>query len=384
MKYYYLFIFFILFFEVACNNQNNKDNSKIIDGKTTLINLQKDDSLYYSLAKVIDVKGIINLETNDSVIIKSVSKVIRINRNLYILDNRYSSVNVFDSVGKFLCKIGNLGTDSGHYIIITDIMYYPPRNTLWILCNEPKAILEFSLNGKYVRKIDLRNYATSMGFKNSNLIYFFANQNGSGKYSKCNLILTDSNNHIIDAFFKTPPNINGELGFTGSIFSTQDNKLYFNPPLTNSYYSLSNNGIATKSFEVSFKDSFPSQFQSFEDLVKKVKNYSYLGESFIANSKYLGFNYNSKNILKQAFYNIKTKHIALSNGTDTINKLFKNEIFVLNDSELVTPLYIPILKRILRKDSVFFINKFRGLYKSIMKKNDHDNPVLLKYQVNNF
>ena len=63
---------------------------------------------------------IIPLETNDSSLISSVSKIVHRNNRYYILDKEMDRIVAFDDQGKFLNLINKKGNGPGEYTGLSD------------------------------------------------------------------------------------------------------------------------------------------------------------------------------------------------------------------------------------------------------------------------
>ncbi|MDP1764017.1 MAG: 6-bladed beta-propeller [Sediminibacterium sp.] len=383
MRFVLLYLLIII---VLCSCQIKEiKHGQIINSDALQINLSNREN-YYSLDQVVDTIWYTSLETKDSITpLRKIDKLVILNNKIYVLDIKYAAVKVFGISGKYEHDIGGLGTSKGLYIKIADLVYNKFRNTICILCNSPrKKVFEYSLNGSFLREISLENGSTAFGIRNPNAFYYFLNKGGEGLYEDYNLVLTDSGNTIKEAFFNVPENIKARIGTTGGIYACEDS-LYFNPPLTNTYYALSDNGTAKSSYTISFgKDNLSSKFESLNDMMQNIRKYSHVGRSFVKDSNFVGLNYIANGaISKQAFYSLKSKHVAIADSSNPLNYLFRNEIFQSHDT-LITAAFIPQLKKWAKTHEKIVKNRLPKLYDEIMRKKESDNPILIFYKLKYF
>ncbi|MFT4202304.1 MAG: 6-bladed beta-propeller [Chitinophagaceae bacterium] len=380
----YRLLCFILLGLYSCDNKETKSNH-VLDKNMVYIDIN-DNSL--PISQVIDSFWYIILESNDSITtpLSNIDKLLIVDNYIYILDVKYASVKVFDINGKYEHDIGALGVSKGLYTKISDIAYNKSHNTIFILCNLPKKrLLEYTINGRFIREIFLKNGATAIALKSPNLFYYFLNNGGEGRYKDYNVLVTDSDNNVKDVFFNIPWNIDARIGFTGGLYTCGDS-LYYNPPLSNVYYSLLDNGTRKSAYLISFGgDNLPSEFKSTNDMIQQIPKHSYLGKSLVMTSKFIGFNYIEKGGGRmQAYYNIKSKHIAKTDSShNSMYSLFMGEIFQTNDT-LITCCTVSMLKKWLMKNKNSIKGNMTELYKDIINKNDHDNPILIFYKLKYF
>ncbi len=81
----------------------------------------------------------------------------------------------FSEKGKLLNQIGKQGKGPGEYLSIVDFVVHPQTGNIYSIRGEkPNHIMVFSLDGKYLKTIELKNLAKNIGMTNQNLcIYYF-------------------------------------------------------------------------------------------------------------------------------------------------------------------------------------------------------------------
>ncbi len=382
MRLLSIFLFFLIF--SACQNQRPK-HRPINNVKPVLINLDESQK-YRSLHTVIDTIWFVSLEANDSVTSQQIiDKLFLYDKMIYTIDIRHASIKVFDLSGKYHYDVGGLGLKKGRYRKVADIAYNKFRNSIYVLCNSPsKTVFEYSVDGNFFREIHLANGASGLGIQNANTYYYYLNHGGDEEMQNYNLAVIDSNNTIKDAFFAVPANIDSRIGITGGIYACQES-LYFNPPLTNTFYSLSDSVIGGECFSVSFgKDNLPGTFHSVNDLISNIHKYSHLGKSLVKGTDFIGFNFIEKGgLLKQAFYNINSKNIAKIDSSNPLNSLFHYDVFQSNDT-LMTVTYMRELKKWIVGNKKIAQAQIPGLYEKILSQKSSDNPIVIFYKLKSF
>lgn len=368
----------IIFF--ACGSADKTEH--IDDGKAVLVDLGKKDQLH-SLDSLVDIVKLVNLETTDSSVLSIIRKVLYINDKFYVLDTKYAAVKAFDNEGKYLYDLGGLGIDTGNYLKITDINYYRPRNTLWVICNSPRKIVEYSMDGKFVREIEMKIYAGNIAIEGPNTRYYYLNQNPTYASGRKNLLVADSLNTINKRVFDFPANIDDGLDFTGGLYNS-DQQIFFNPPLSNTYYKLKN-GEPTGAYKVDFgSHNLPPAFASVSSMSEQINDYSYLGTSFAKIGDALGFTFVDQRMLQLAFFNTRTRHIARNDfKLSPLNNLFTFSLYA-SDSAFINPLDTRGLTEYLQNNEAGIKSRFPGLYEKVINKKEHDNPTLILFKLKPF
>lgn len=358
----------------------SKKKGYIAKSNPISINLSN-NSNSFSLADNIDDLKVICLETSENSIISeawSIQRILTINGMFFVLDGKYMSIKVFNASGKFLFNVGNLGKGDGEFVRIEDILYYEPHNSLLVLCNSPTKIIEFSLDGRLIRDILIDFYATAFAFQFPDSFVFYVNQNKSKTSGNKNVIITDSLFNVKYTMFDMPKTLTSTIKFSGGIFPINGN-IYFNPALSNNYYSIRNDTIL-QVYQVDYgAKKIPSEIGERE-LMNNLEKYGFQYNSFIKTKEYVGFNYHNDNVVS-IFYNVNTKNILTSDvELDSLNMLFKNLMFQKGDS-IISVLNINELSEFINRNYQKIINKFPEFYEKVELSDSSKNPILLIYRL---
>jgi 6-bladed beta-propeller len=371
---------FLIGFFFSCKNKI--PTGYIYEGNVEQINFDSSEKTY-SLASAIDSVRVVNLETNGNSLISSapgIEKVILKDGKFFILDNKFMSIKVFDTLGKYLYDLGTSGIGKGEFRNVQDMEYYQPHNSLLALCNTPSKVVEFSLNGKVIDDVRLNFYASSLGIQATNTRFFYVNQNRSMLAEKKDILITDSLNDVTSRLFDIPKNIPHSVKFTGGIYTT-NGQVYFNPPFSYSYYLLSNDS-ANEVYKINYgRKNIPKEI-SLDSLQKILKNYAFQLGTFVKTKNYIGFNYVDKRILL-AFFNTHSGHLFTSDiKSDSLNLFFYNSVYE-SDGKLFMVLETNNMSAFLKRYSNTVQQRFPSLYTQLMAAKAHQNPSLILFTLKN-
>lgn len=143
---------------------------------------------------------LIQLETNDSVLIGNIDKVIATSDRLFIADFENLSVYIFDLDGKYINKISNQGRGADEYIYLFDICYNKDNNTINLLSRNTSKILTYTKDGEIINVTPLPVEAIEVEYHDG---CYYAT---TGFYSQeaCtnnNLVIMDTAFNVLDAMF---------------------------------------------------------------------------------------------------------------------------------------------------------------------------------------
>lgn len=350
----------------------------ITASNTVEINLDS-GVIHPSISGHVDSLSAINLETGDHSLISdagNIRKIVFKDNKFFILDEKFMSIKAFDMAGRYLFDLGKLGLGKGEFVHIADMEYYPPHNTIMILCEQPRKVTEFTLNGSFVKDSNLDFWASGFAFPSANSRIFYINQNINDASGKKNVLFTDSNNAITSTMFDLPTNISAEVKFSGGLFST-GHSIYFNPVFSDTYYSLSGD-TANPVFKIDYgKKAIPAGVGQSE-LFNRLENFSFQFNTFVKVKEWIGFNYLNRQ-KSTVFFNTISRKMMVSNvSADSLDILFSNSMFECDD-ELVMILDSNILSEFLRRNQDSIKRKFPNLYAHLNFQKTHQNPTLLRF-----
>jgi hypothetical protein len=373
-------LFFFLFVVLLLNSCGQHNGAELDDTEAVTIDLSNERA-ENSMDSIVTSVSCVHLKTDKSSKlsgIQGIRKITTVNGILYVLDKQFASIRAFDANGKYLFEVGGIGITDDKFLKVEDFAYNPNRKTLWVLCNTPKKLSEFSLRGKFIRNISMNFFASSVGFIDADKLCYFINQNETDLSGKKNLLLTDTTNNVDQRFFDFPKGINAMIEFTGGIYQTND-KVFFNPPFEPKIYQLSRNKISQK-YKINFGP---------EDVSKPLFQRPYLGTSFVEAGDYVGFNYKKKGIYQLSFYNKKTKKVFTTNpALSPLNFLFSSDVFSQYKDTLTILLEAKYLQTALKINEPAFKNKFPGVYEQLIESDSTSKAatdlVVMKLKLKNY
>lgn len=280
------------------------------------------------ITAIIDSLELINLEDHENAVLSeaaSISRILYFDKKLFVLDNRYMSIKVFDLHGKYLYALGDLGIGRGEFTNIQDIVLDQKHASILALCNTPSKLITFSSTGEVLDEKSLPFFASNVVIASNGDKLYYVNQNNSPLSQHKNILLTSPDDELESRLFDFPKNVNGMLRFTAGLYPS-GGKIYFNPPLSNKFYEMAGD-TAKAGFEVNFgSHNLPSN-PSITDLFGKQKSYSFPLNGFLCDDDYVGFSYFESGY-HTAFLNRHTHVIyKSSNVSDSLNKLFCNAMY---------------------------------------------------------
>jgi hypothetical protein len=259
------------------NSPKNISNSIKID-VTRVSNVSMND--LYSWVELIP------LETTDKSIIQEVNKLVYFENSFFILDENQNAVFIFDSCGKFLNKIQNIGNGPGEYSLLYDFdINYFTKNIE--LLNPRGELLIYNRNGSFVRslKIPLRAPQKFIVLtEDIVLFYSLYDQNKLAYFSKDRDSIIKRDFEFPDVILNTPL-----ISSKSSPFNRCDSITTFFQGFSNEIFNIVNTELSFR-----FKWDFGKYNFSFSELVPNKPNNYY--PNFLRSSKFVhSFNYYIEN-----------------------------------------------------------------------------------------
>ncbi len=186
-------VFLVLFLLISCHQTGEQttvyENAYYF--KTDTLKKQEKEVAYTDFLS--DIK-LIPLETNDSILIGEINKVLGDENSFYILDAfNTGRIFRFDKQGKFLNFIGKKGNGPGEFNTPLDFIVF---NDKVLVLNEGGKIIEFDKNGNYKKTLKLPELLPVLFTKDESHWFFVIAQPGEKK-----LWVTDDKFKIKEKFF---------------------------------------------------------------------------------------------------------------------------------------------------------------------------------------
>lgn len=321
---------------------------------------------------------IIQLETNDISLVRTIDKLVTYDNNYYILDYRMSRILVFDTHGKFLFKIDNKGNGPDQYLNISDFDIY--NGKLMFISAIDGRLHEYNLRGIFLKKYRLPKIDGAFMYlkhlnKDTIAFWTFDYKNRLKFYS-------NTEKRIFKESLPETENIFNQFGtpvfpYSNYIVRTTDNRVLEIMPNCELSVGYNWNFGALNNNAEKLKDvtNFETPEKAF-DYAKKIyasEVINYFFGSIGGNSQYLYAQIIRKNKNINIFYNKKTKQKYIFEKTTegaSIYPIYWNEDYIVGiqvKSESGSNDVIP--DKVLDEKNI-------AIKKCI---NEFNNPILVKY-----
>ena len=199
------------------------------------------DTLYYST--FVDSIKYIHLETSEECLIGEISDAILTSNNIFIFDKYKQVIWIFDINGNYLNCISKRGNGPGEYSNICQIDYDKEKHIIATLDMWTKSILYYSLDGDFIKKIELERHATN--FKIIPEEGYIISIAGEAK-EDAGIYLTDIKGKIVNKL--AIKKANHMLSYTGvnDLASFNDTIAFILPNFENKIYHLYQHKIELK------------------------------------------------------------------------------------------------------------------------------------------
>jgi len=251
---------------ISCNSGVDKgaDNNKVIDieksiGKTAVVKLSE-------VAKSIDY---IPLETNDSVLISYISRIICENDKIYVTDNS-DKLYIFDLSGKYLNTLFRKGRGPGEYINLRNFKVDEKSGNILVL-DYTGDISIYDTNLNFVKKIkspvkDVNFYT----FETIGDSLFAAANFIVADNTPCNMIFFNDSSELINSYKFRPIDFisNGEdvpLRMNHPVLSKFGDEIRFFSVKSDTIFSINRGGEARIAYTIKQGKYKEPERVTFED-----------------------------------------------------------------------------------------------------------------------
>jgi hypothetical protein len=291
-------IFLILFLGCESGRDNGSEKELSFADKDFHIinveNIQETDSLNAFFNKI----TYIPLETNNESLIHTITRLEIINDKIIIFDQPGNAVLVFDFLGKFLYKIGKIGTGENEYIQIKCIAIDKNELMIYIYDQAQLAIVKYDLEGNFKKKFYHNFHPIYFSVSNEKFYYYLKSPH-KGKYNNIYIV---ENNKIQQEYLPFP--VDERSWFLPKYpFYFYNELLCYVDIFKNRTYLFNNNIIQPKYLFNFGKYNFPQKYLASEKLFfDNKKSYAYLTNEIFETEKYIQFNYVHKEEVSKCLY----------------------------------------------------------------------------------
>lgn len=280
-----------------------------------------------SFSNLINEQKLIRLEAPDSILIREINRIKLSSKHIFISDN--AAIFVYDTTGRLVSLIKNLGKGPGQYKTISDFSIDTLKNQVEIMDNQHRTFMTYDFNGHLVSERSIPLVAIAYA-RSNDLIYFYSG-NEINLQSSYSLNETDSEKYEISSkYFPISPDDARYLHIRFPYhFYTYKNSVRFFKPLNDTIFSLSNKTIASQ-YAIDFgknridpEELFSMPHQNIMDFfnVLRSKEYAFNVANILENENYLFFTYH---------FQTETFHVAFDKSSQQVFQTKKIKYAFLN------------------------------------------------------
>lgn len=315
-----LLLIFLIFSILSCSDKKDGGN-KHKDTQTTNIKVSVDDRQSIKCSRLFQSTQLIPLETNEQSLLDNIQKIIPDSEGkIYVSTSK--SVSVFDSEGKFIHKINNVGKGPGEYLQIDDFLIDEQEGYIEILDMRGRKIVRYDLSGKYVDQWETK--MQSMAFTKINTsTYALYNSNNITEESKYKLEIRKFNtNKSMGQYLKIQDNHYQYLFIVNYInFSHFNNTIHFFYPENDTIYKINKEGKITPGYAIDFgSNNMPENFidKEFDNIIQfdkefKKRGYASFIDYFYETNSWIIFKFKSGEMRYLCLHNKSTKETKIIN-----------------------------------------------------------------------
>jgi len=344
----------------------------------------------YKLHDVFQNIKSIPLETNEKSFITSIEKIRVFNEEFYILDAITNNLYVFNKNGKFMHKIGSIGSGPNEFQNIVDFEIDYLENSVVALDIDKRALLYFKPDGEYITTVSLPFQAYRFSILNNHIALY------TGYYNDdfVNLVIVDKNMNIIKKLFPYPQEGVDlmKFSFTGHITNNGEQFIY-SDALSSNIHKLDIDGVETNNYEINFVSNtlLENDIYKHDDFFEKIKRgqLNYLRKDFEVTSNNIVFEYNEATFgqnkivkkLRTGFYLKKENELLTYKNfpTSTVLELISGPKGLINQTDFISIIEHDKFKNYIERQGI--LDEEYLQYYSQSKSSEELNPILFIYSL---
>jgi len=365
--YFPIFVLVMTIILFSCSTETNSTTT----GVETInidVNKFKERGL---LSDLIEPKDFIALETNDSCLINTISKVVIFEETIFVLDRNSQKIFRFDIDGNYLGRIGQTGEGPGEYLEIQDLAIDKENRKIYV--PDYYKVNVYELNGQFVKSSKLPFMGSHMHVLTNKKFVFY----GGGVEDRA--IITDEDFTVINSYFPYSQKYRLNNSY---IFSDYKNNVIMHLSTCDTIFTLKD-GNPKPFFYIDFNGKNFTQLD-YEQLPagdkSNVADYERKSNKFVrcygfyplTNSIILSLGHANKSFT--GIYNIESRVYLGINQLNLSNDIFGSYIY-FNPVGVSGENYIFAVEpsKLLKNRSSDFVKKN---VEKLRNTNEHSNPVL--------
>jgi hypothetical protein len=385
LKYHFLFFISITFFSCedkkVAENGNKTEETHIID----LTSLKKEDE---ALSPPVQSVNLLPIKMDTSHLIAHIDKIFYHQHKLFVIDSKMKSINVLDTLGNFLYKIGNIGEGPGEYVSIHGITMNKEKEELLLFSMEKRKMIKYALDGRFLEEKDIPLFIYDFLVLPNEEVIAYLNYNGVEKNNH-NLLMLDKNYNIQEKRF--PFNYKDYLSFSfsGGISPINDGFLYASA-LSDTIFQYSSKQFFPKYILKFEGQEIPSEYKvsaskKMDFIRRNLGVVSYINNGFVKLNQFLFLPYNEKSKLKFLIYdeykhNIYTKEVLEANHIVFQMLSWNNPFIGIKDENTIIGLIDSEKLEYLKKNKPDFMEQLKQTpYYEQINQMKEDNGFILAF-----
>lgn len=342
------------------------------------------------LIKMLKNIAFVPLEFDSLNLIMECSKIKFYNNRFYILDRKLSSIKVFNTAGKFLHNIGNLGAGPGEYSRLDDFDIDPLLERILVFSSDNQAIYSYKYTGEFIDRSLIHFFGGYFNLFGKSKYIFYASYNIYNDADAKNILITDTLGQPEIKHFYFPQEARSALEFSGQI-SKNEKGVLFTHALSDTIYQVTTEYLFYPKYIIDLGGDTYSKTNNIFDHKRYFQiglDYSILENNIIELGDYLYFDYIKNRKERNAIFNVRTRQLFSESSFDSddmIFKLFKAPVGTLNDSTLISVIYPSTFFGLKDYTDPDIISKLKyenkDLYELMTNFKKEDNPILFLYSM---
>jgi hypothetical protein len=289
---------------------------------------------------------IIDLNGKNKQFISTIDKVCLYKNKLFLLDRKLSSLNCYDSTGRFLLSYGKLGLGINEYKKLTDFDIDSTNGEIIIYSRPNQSIYRYDLeNGMFKKRLLLQLFGSGICNLENGKLLLYVNYCQNRNYLAANAILVNEKGRVEKNYFRFDSQ-NQDVDFENTGFiSKSSGNVFFSNAFCDTVYK--------------FKDNDFTPYMSFDfgdDSISKLKwnsrkliasdylfrpNASFLRAHFLINSHAAIFTYQGNLSAKIGIYNIKRQNLNIvsTDPNDALLYLARDPLYLDDANRIYFNIY---------------------------------------------
>lgn len=384
MKYLVLLVMPLLFLQ-GCHTAHSSGPLKKMPATPVHLNLLDTAATRTNLADLLQPVSFIRLQVPETEALAGVDKVLVYRNQFICVDKKFASLLVFDSDGRFIKKIGQIGKGPGKYMTIEDVFLDTLTGRLTVFSNTSQELVWFNMNNNETGSVPLKFNAWRCVPLENKQYAFYLNFLGIAK-NYHNFFLTNDKGNITREDLPYSPMIQSAYDMSGSIVPSGNGYLLAPAFGDTLYYGNADELKPAYILNLGARKVPVSLLEELDHFLKEGKNYSHAGTTMTDLPNALCFDYTDRLGVKFAIYQKNSMRLYTTDRvlTGTLSLLYKTPVGHMPDGKIISPVHISAFPYYQKKYPRFneeLKKDYPALYRETGDSNSLNSPVLAIYSL---